>query len=78
MNYVATNAQYVTSWRYIKATFTSTQQVVEDIAVLEEMENENALKINQERSDFQDANNHSTKLQQVMCISVARSRLLPI
>ena len=40
------------------------------------MHNEDELKIEQERSDFQDAKNHSTKLHLVMCISAATSRLL--
>ena len=52
-----------------------TQHVAKDIEVIKEMNNEDELKIKQERSDYQDANNHSTKLHQVMCISEATSRL---
>ena len=59
-----------------QVTFTSTSHVVEDIELLKEMKNENELKIKQERSDLQDANNHSTKLHQDMCISAATSILL--
>ena len=38
MKYVATNAQYIMSYKFINARFTSTQQVVEDIEVLKENE----------------------------------------
>ena len=39
------------------------------------MNNEDELMIKQDRSDFQDATNQSTKVHFVMCISEATSRL---
>ena len=74
MNYVATNAQYITSYRCIKATSHNKSRSRKQ--VLKKMNNEEELKIKQERSDFQDAKNHSTKLHLVLCISAATSRLL--
>ena len=76
MKNVATNAQYITSYRFINARLTSTNHVVGNIEILKENEQWTELKIKQGRNDYQDANNHSTKLHLVTSISEATSRLL--